>query len=201
MPDHVGDRDAVRLDPGASRSPTYQPDERAQTSASEHGDRHSPGSPGPRRRRSSTPGRSSWTRSHLPPESIFPRARHGRSLPRRGELTSRTPTRHRALNREPGRILIPGGGAAGGQGPRTGLPARRLRIRDACGLPRLNDFLALCGHIAFGSNNFRSPIPRGQQVDYQAKWLRRSSTLVSRPIMLAGWQPRIAGSTNPWSPG
>ena len=25
MPDHVGDRGAVRLDPGASRSPTYQP--------------------------------------------------------------------------------------------------------------------------------------------------------------------------------
>jgi hypothetical protein len=29
----------------------------------------------------------------------------------------------------------------------------------------------------------------------------RSSDLASRPIMLAGWQPRIAGSTNPWSPG
>ena len=26
MPDHVGDRGAVRLDPGASRSPTYQAD-------------------------------------------------------------------------------------------------------------------------------------------------------------------------------
>ena len=26
MPDHVGDRGAVRLDLGASRSPTYQPD-------------------------------------------------------------------------------------------------------------------------------------------------------------------------------
>jgi hypothetical protein len=28
MPDHVGDRGAVRLDPGASRSPTYQPEAR-----------------------------------------------------------------------------------------------------------------------------------------------------------------------------
>ena len=44
---------------------------------------------GPRRRRSSTPGRSRRTRSHLRPESVFPRARHGRSLPRRGERTRR----------------------------------------------------------------------------------------------------------------
>jgi hypothetical protein len=27
MPDHAGDRGAVRLDLGASRSPAYQPDE------------------------------------------------------------------------------------------------------------------------------------------------------------------------------
>jgi hypothetical protein len=54
------------------------------------------GLPGARRRRSSRPGRSSRTPSHPPPESIFPRARHGRSLPRRGELTFRTPTQHRA---------------------------------------------------------------------------------------------------------
>jgi len=42
MPDHVGDRGAAHLDSGASRSPTYQADEHAQTSVSEHGDRHSP---------------------------------------------------------------------------------------------------------------------------------------------------------------
>jgi hypothetical protein len=71
-------------------------DEHTQTSVSEHGDRHSPQPAGPRRRRSSTPGRSSWTRNHPPPESVFPRARHGRSLPRCGELAFRTPTRHRA---------------------------------------------------------------------------------------------------------
>ena len=71
---------------------------------------------GPRRRRSSTPGRSRWTRSHLPPESIFPRARRGRSLPWCGELTFRTPPRHRVP--EPGtwKVLIPGDGAAGDQG-------------------------------------------------------------------------------------
>jgi len=40
--------------------------------------------------------RSSWTRNHPPPESAFPRTRHGRSLPRCGEPAFRTPTRHRA---------------------------------------------------------------------------------------------------------
>ena len=74
---------------------------------------------GPRRRRSSTPGRSRWTRSHLPPESVFPRARRGRSLPRCGEPTFRTPPRHRAPSRRPGRILIPGDGAAGDQEAQT----------------------------------------------------------------------------------
>jgi hypothetical protein len=37
----------------------------------------------------------------------------------------RTPTRHRAPNQEPGRILIPGDGAAGDQGLRIGLRARQ----------------------------------------------------------------------------
>ena len=82
----------------------------------------SPARRGPRRRRSSTPGRPSRTRSHLPPESLFPGARHGRSLPRRGELTSRTPTRHRAPNREPGRIPIPATEQPGNRRPRTGVP-------------------------------------------------------------------------------
>src|ERR1700722_15354853 len=42
-------------------------------------------------------------------------------------------------NREPGRTLIPGDGAAGDQGLRIGLPARQWRLRDACGLSRLTD--------------------------------------------------------------
>ena len=46
-------------------------------------------------------------------------------------------------NQEPGRILIPGDGAAGDQGAQNRLSARRWRLRDACGLSRLNDFLAL----------------------------------------------------------
>jgi hypothetical protein len=99
------------------------------------------GSPGRQTRRSSTPGRSRWTRSHLPPESIFPRARRGRSLPRCGELTFGTPPRHRAPDRGPGRTPIPGDGAAGDQGAqdRPACPAmaatRRLRPVPSQRLP------------------------------------------------------------------
>jgi hypothetical protein len=63
-------------------------------------------------RRVARAGRAAIRRQH--PSSL--RARRGRSLPRCGELTFRTPTRHRAPNQEPGRILIPGDGAAGDQG-------------------------------------------------------------------------------------
>ena len=35
MPDHVGDRGAAHLDPGASRSPTYQPEECVRQAAAE----------------------------------------------------------------------------------------------------------------------------------------------------------------------
>jgi hypothetical protein len=143
MPDHVGDRGAVRLDPGASRSPTYQPDEYAQTSVSEHGDRHSPrpaGAPdgAEAARRVARVGRAAIRRQH--PSSL--RARRGRSLPWCGELTFRTPARHRAP--EPGtwKDPDPRRRSSRGSGLRIGLPARRWRLRDACGLSRLNDFLA-----------------------------------------------------------
>jgi hypothetical protein len=108
---------------------------------------------GPRRRRSSTPGCSSWTRNHPQPAASSLRARRGRSLPWCGELTFRAPTRHRAPNQQPGRILIPGDGAAGDQGLRIGLPARPWRLRDACGLSRLNDFLALWSQAHMPSCN------------------------------------------------
>src|SRR5437868_11664505 len=52
-------------------------------------------------------------------EYVFPRARHGRSLSRCGELTFRALTRRRAPNREPGSPLIPGDGAAGDQEARS----------------------------------------------------------------------------------
>jgi hypothetical protein len=81
------------------------------------------GSPGPRRRRSSTPGRSRWTRSHLPPEpSSRGRGAEGLCLGaaslHSGHLRGIGPP-----NRGPGRTLIPGDGATGDQ---------RARNRPAC---------------------------------------------------------------------
>jgi len=73
----------------------------------------------------------------------LPRARRGRSPPRCGELTSRATPRHRAPEPGSGRVRIPATEQPGIRGLRTGLPARRWRLRDACGLSRLNDFLAL----------------------------------------------------------
>jgi hypothetical protein len=90
-------------------------------------------------RRVARAGRAANRGQH--PSSL--RARHGRSLPWCGKLTFQAPARHRAPNREPGRILIPGDGAARDQGAQNSLPARRWRLLDACGLSRLNDFLAL----------------------------------------------------------
>ena len=95
---------------------------------------------GPRRRRSSTPGYSSWTRSQHP--SSRGRGTEGLCLaaaslhsghlrgigPRTGNLEgSSSPATER-----PGIRRL-----------RIGLPARQRRLRDACGLSRLNDFLAL----------------------------------------------------------
>jgi len=119
-------------------------DGHAQTSESPNMATATPsGRRGPRRRRSSTPDRSSWTRSHPPPASVLPEsaARKVSAPVRRAHI--RTPARHRAPDQQPGRILIPGDGAAGDQGLRTGLPARQWRLRDARGLSRLNYFLAL----------------------------------------------------------
>jgi hypothetical protein len=100
-------------------------------------------------RRVAQAGRAAIRRQH--PSSL--RARRGRSLPWCGELTFRTPTRHRAPNQQPGRILIPGDGAAGDQELRIGLSARRWRLRGACGLSRLNDFLALWSQVYVSSCN------------------------------------------------
>jgi len=151
---------------------------------------------GPRRRRSSTPGRSRWTRSHLPPESIFPRARRGRSPPRCGELTFRTPLQHRVP--EPGTEKDPDPRRRSSRGSgrlRTGLPARQWRLRDACGLSRLNDLLALwsqahlprsrtaiSGRIVFGSNNFRSPTLSSSLYPGPGRGVRYISSTLVRSI-------------------
>jgi hypothetical protein len=56
------------------------------------------------------------------------RARRGRPLPWCGELTFRAPARHRAPDQQPGRTLIPGGGATGDQEALW----TRLRTKPAC---------------------------------------------------------------------
>ena len=61
---------------------------------------------GPRRCRGSTPGCSSWTHGHPPPATVFPGARHGRSLSRCGEITFRALTRYRAPNLEPNDLQL-----------------------------------------------------------------------------------------------
>jgi hypothetical protein len=69
------------------------------------------------------------------PEGAAPKVSARRRV-RRAHI--RTPARHQAPNKEPGRVLIPGDGATGDQGLRIGLRARQQRLRDACGLSRLN---------------------------------------------------------------
>jgi hypothetical protein len=153
MPDHVGDRGAVRLDPGASRLPTYRPDEHAQTSVPEHGD-HSPrlaGGPdgAEAARRVARAGRAAICRQNPPSRG------HGTEGPCLG-----------AASLHPGHLLGTGprtGNQEGSRSPATeqpgirglriGLPARRWRLRDACGLSRLNDFLPLWSQAYMPSCN------------------------------------------------
>jgi hypothetical protein len=118
----------------------------------------------------------------------------------------------RPRTREPGRTLIPGDGAAGDQGGSelaclpACLPAWRWRLRDACGLSRLNDFLApwsqahppSCNRhvtptsvhmarpgphttIIFGSNNFRSPI-----LYFSTRLIRAGAWNAYLPVLLPG---------------
>jgi hypothetical protein len=105
--------------PGATPS-IREPDEHVQTTGPEHGDRHSP-----------RPAKGVAEKQHagLPeldaqpsvagirlPEGAAPKV----SAPvqvRRAHI--RTPTQHRFPSQQPGRILIPGDGAAGDQGPQN----------------------------------------------------------------------------------
>ena len=131
-----------RTDP-SGRVDRSSADEHAQTSVSEHGDRHFPRPAGIQAAAKQHAGlleldaQPSADRIRLPEGA----ARKVSASVRRACI----PDTYAASgpNREPGRILIPGDGAAGDQGFRIGLPARQWRLRDACGLSRLNDLLAL----------------------------------------------------------
>jgi hypothetical protein len=128
MPNHVGDRGAAHLDPGASRSPTYQADEHAQTSVSEHGGCHSP-------RPAGCPDAAEAARPGLLELDAQPSAGRIRLSEGAAGKVSASVRRAcipdcghlRGIGPEPGtwngRILIPGDGAAGDQGAQNRLPA------------------------------------------------------------------------------
>jgi hypothetical protein len=128
------------------------------------------GPPGPRRRRSSTPGCSSWTRSHLPPESVFPRPRKVAASVRRAYI--RDTSAASGPEPEPERILIPGDGAAGYQEAqdRPACPAieatRRLRPVPSQRLPNL-------GHSS--GQAVRSHTPTSAQVRPRCRSLSHSA--------------------------
>jgi hypothetical protein len=131
----------------------YSADEHAQTSVSEHGDRHCPGAAGGRdgaeaARRVAQAGRATIRRRIRLPEGA---ARKVSASVRRACV----PDTYAASgpNREPGRILIPGDGAAGDQGAQNRPACPAMAARDACGLSRLNDLLALWSQAHMPSCN------------------------------------------------
>ena len=90
-------------------------DEHAQTSVSEHGDVSALGPPGVETAQKQHAGLLKLDAQPSAAESVFPWARHERPLLRSGELAFRDTYAASGPNREPGRILIPGDGAAGDQ--------------------------------------------------------------------------------------
>ncbi len=97
-----------------------------------------------RRSRSSTRGCSSWTRSHPPSASVLPEsaARKVSALVWRAHI----PDTYAASGPGPGTWKDPDPrrrSSRGSRGLRLGLSARQWRLREACGLSRLNHFLAL----------------------------------------------------------
>ena len=128
-------------------------DEHAQTSVSEHGDRHSPRPAGAQTAEKQHAGllkldaQPSAARIRLPEGA----ARKVSASVRRACI----PDTYAASgpNREPGRILIPGDGAAGDQGAQNRPVCLAMALRDARGLSRLNDFLALWSQAHMPSCN------------------------------------------------
>jgi hypothetical protein len=80
-------------------------------------------------------------RRHPPPADVFPRAQHRRSLL---SAASSYPDTYAASGPGPGtwKDPDPRRRSSRGSGAQNG-PARQWWLRDACGLSRLNDFLAL----------------------------------------------------------
>ena len=191
--EHAGQRISMR-----ARNVLLSADEHAQTSGSEHGDRHSPRPAGPICRQNPSPG-----------------ARRGRSPPRCVELAFRTPPRHRApgpgtwkdpdprrrssrRSEGPEQACLPGDG---GYATTAGCPvlttSRRHDLRRTCRLvtgrshrPRSTwpnqAPLPLPAvrhrykrHVVFGSNNFRSPCRLRAQEEQLAV---AACTRIDRPV-------------------
>jgi hypothetical protein len=135
----------ARAGSGHRSRPTYlAPD--TQASVSERGDRHSPLA-----RRGQAAHRQHAGLLELDAQPSAARIRLSEGAARKVAAVDTAsvrrayiPETYAGIGPDSGtwRILIPGDGAAGDQGLRIGLPARR-RLRDACGLSCLNDFLAL----------------------------------------------------------
>ena len=139
---------------------------------------------GPRRRRSSTPGRSSWTRRHPPPASVLPESAAGKvsALMRRAHIpgsyaasgpepaTWKDPDPRRRSSRGSGgpeQARLPGNSGYARPGPhgQTMPGYRSSRSRTAISDTPL-----------FGSNNSRSPNRNAYQSDrYPLSAVRRTS--------------------------
>jgi len=85
------DGDAIQRICSIGATSSIGSDEHAQTSVSEHGARHSAARRRPRRRRKQHAGSLEVDAQPSAARIRLPRARHGRPLPRCGELTSGTP--------------------------------------------------------------------------------------------------------------
>ena len=134
-------------------------------------------------------GRAAIRSQH--PSSL--RARRGRSLPWCGERTFRAPTRHRAPNQEPGRILIPGDGAAGDQGAqnRPACPAMAAtRTPAACPVSTTSRRYGLrrtCRLVTGRSHRPRSTWPNQARLAFLAVTHRykRTNCLWLEPFQIA----------------
>jgi hypothetical protein len=110
----------------------------------------------PRRRRSSMPGYSSWTPSHPASASVFPEgvARRVSASMRRAHI----PDTYAASDPESGtwKDLDPRRRSSRGSRAQNRPVCLAMALRDACGLSRLNDFLALWSQAHMPSCNRQS---------------------------------------------
>ena len=85
------------------------------------------------------PGRPSWTPSHPPPASVLPESKGpclGVASSHSGHLRGTGPP-----SQQPGRILIPGDGAAGDQGVQNRPTCPAMAVTQRLQPVRLNDSL------------------------------------------------------------